>query len=108
MTNQKIPKNTPVWVNEDECKACSKCVAVCPAGVLAMKYDNTSTLGQVVTVIEPNSCIGCTDCELACPDFAIKVADKKEFKFAKLTDEAKQRAQKLKENNYKVLEDDEE
>ncbi|MDC7242599.1 MAG: 4Fe-4S binding protein [Sphaerochaetaceae bacterium] len=98
-----MPKNTPVWVNEDECKACSKCVAVCPAGVLAMKYDYTSTLGQVACVIEPNSCLGCAECELACPDFAIIVADKKDFKFAKLNDEAKQRAIKLKENDYKLL-----
>lgn len=102
----KMPENTPVWVKEDECKACSKCVAVCPAGVLAMKYDNTSTLGQVAHVIAPDSCIGCGDCELSCPDFAIRVADKKDFKFAKLSEEAKQRAEKLKENNYKILDED--
>lgn len=104
MNKSKMPKNTPVWVNEDECKACSKCVAACPAGVLAMKYEPKSTLGQVATVIAPQSCIGCTDCELACPDFAIKVANKKDFKFAKLTDESKQRAQELKDNNYKIIE----
>jgi 2-oxoglutarate ferredoxin oxidoreductase subunit delta len=40
---------------------------------------------------------------LSCPDFAIFVADKKEFKFAKLTDEAKQRSIAIKNNNYRVL-----
>ncbi len=100
-----MPENIPVWVSEDDCKACSKCVAVCPAGVLAMRYEPSSTLGSIAEVIEPDSCIGCTDCELACPDFAIHVADKKDFKFAKLTDEAKKRAELLKANDYKKLED---
>ncbi len=103
MGNLQMPENTPIWVFKDKCKACSKCVAVCPAGVLAMSYDPTSTLGQIANVIEPNSCIGCAECELACPDFAIKVADKKDFNFAKLTESSKLRALKLKENNYKIL-----
>lgn len=100
--------DVPVWVNEDQCKACSKCVAVCPAGVLAMKDEASSTLGSIVEVIEPNSCIGCSDCELACPDFAIHVADKKDFKFAKLTEDSKQRAKILKANNYKKLDNQKE
>jgi 2-oxoglutarate ferredoxin oxidoreductase subunit delta len=43
------------------------------------------------------------DCELSCPDFAIYVADKKEFKFAKLTEDAKLRGEAIKKNNYRVL-----
>jgi 2-oxoglutarate ferredoxin oxidoreductase subunit delta len=92
-----------VWVDESRCKACDICVAVCPAGVLAMRPEPTSTLGAMVSIIEPDSCIGCNDCELNCPDFAIYVADKKEYKFAKLTDEAKARAAAIIENNYRVL-----
>ncbi len=103
MAVMEAPENTPVWVDESRCKACDICVAVCPAGVLAMRPEPTSTLGAMVEIIEPDSCIGCNDCELNCPDFAIYVADKKEFKFAKLTDEAKDRAAAIKENNYKVL-----
>jgi 2-oxoglutarate ferredoxin oxidoreductase subunit delta len=53
--------------------------------------------------VASESCIGCNDCELSCPDFAIFVADKKEFKFAKLTDEAKARGEAIKKNNYRVL-----
>jgi 2-oxoglutarate ferredoxin oxidoreductase subunit delta len=99
----EAPENTPVWVDESRCKACDICVAVCPAGVLAMRPEPTSTLGAMVEIIEPDSCIGCNDCELNCPDFAIYVADKKEYKFAKLTDEAKERAAAIIENNYRVL-----
>ena len=64
-----------------------------------------STLGSMIEVVHPESCIGCNECELICPDFAIFVADKKadNVKFAKLTPEAKERAQKIKENNYRKL-----
>ncbi len=72
----KAPANTPVWVDETRCKACDVCVSVCPAGVLAMKPEPTSTLGAMVTIVSSESCIGCNDCELSCPDFAIYVADK--------------------------------
>lgn len=100
----EAPANTPVWVDENRCKACDVCVSVCPAGVLAMKQEPTSTLGALVSIIAPESCIGCMDCELSCPDFAIYVSDKKEFKFAKLTDEAKQRGEAIKKNNFRVVE----
>ena len=103
MAIMEAPANTPVWVNESRCKACDVCVSVCPAGVLAMKPEPTSTLGAMITIVASESCIGCNDCELSCPDFAIYVADKKEFKFAKLTDEAKARSEAIKKNNYRVL-----
>ncbi len=96
------PENTPVWVNENNCKACDKCVAACPAGVLAMRPEPSSTLGAMIEVVYPESCIGCRECELICPDFAIFVAEKKEFKFAKLTDESKIRAEAIKANNYRL------
>lgn len=103
MAIMEAPANTPVWVNESRCKACDVCVSVCPAGVLAMKPEPTSTLGAMITIVSSESCIGCNDCELSCPDFAIYVADKKEFKFAKLTDESKARGEAIKKNNYRVL-----
>ncbi|MDD2905462.1 MAG: 4Fe-4S dicluster domain-containing protein [Sulfurimonas sp.] len=95
--------NAPVWVNTSNCKACDICVSVCPSGVLGMKYDHTSTLGAMISIDHPESCIGCNECELSCPDFAIYVADKKDYKFAKLTDEAKARQVAIKANNYMSL-----
>lgn len=99
----QAPDNTPVWVNESRCKACDLCVSVCPTGTLAMRLDEHKVLGKMVEVLHPESCIGCQDCELHCPDFAISVADRKEFKFAKLTDEAKQRAEAIKANGYMAV-----
>ena len=99
----EYPGNVPVWVNTGNCKACDICVSVCPSGVLGMKYDSTSTLGAMISVNNPESCIGCNECELSCPDFAIYVADKNQFKFAKLTDDAKERQAAIVANNYMAL-----
>ncbi len=96
------PANTPVWVNTDRCKACDICVDACPAGVLSMQAEPTSTLGAMISVIAPESCIGCNECELTCPDFAIYVADRKEFKFAKLNDSSKARQEAIANNKYRL------
>ena len=103
MAIMEAPANTPVWIDTVRCKACDVCVSVCPAGVIAMVPEPTSTLGAMISIQNPESCIGCNDCELACPDFAIFVADKKEYKFAKLTDEAKERSEAIINNNYRAL-----
>lgn len=97
------PENTPVWVNEFRCKACNICVSYCPAGVLAMRDEVHAVLGQMIEVVHPEACIGCAECETHCPDFAIMVARRDEFKFAKLTPGAKERAQAVRANKYKKL-----
>lgn len=98
----KAPENTPVWVDNARCKACDICVDVCPAGVLAMRADPTSTLGAMVEIVAIDACIGCNECELNCPDFAIYVAEKSEYKFAKLTDASKARAEAIINNKYRL------
>ena len=98
----KAPENTPVWVDTKRCKACDICVDVCPAGVLAMQAEPSSTLGAIITIVAPDACIGCNECELSCPDFAIYVAEKSEYKFAKLTDASKLRAEAIANNNYRL------
>ena len=97
------PSNTPVWVNVSRCKACDICVSMCPAGVLGMIPAPNSTLGSMIEVVFPEACIGCKDCELHCPDFAIFVADRTEFKFAKLSDTAKERSEAVKQNKFRKL-----
>lgn len=106
MAVMEAPANTPVWVDESRCKACDICVAVCPAGVLSMRAEPSSTLGAMVDIVALDACIGCKDCELNCPDFAIYVAEKSDLEngFAKLTDEAKARAAAIIENNYRLPE----
>jgi len=101
-TVMTAPANTPVWVDTARCKACDICVDACPAGVLSMQQEPTSTLGAMISVISPDACIGCNECELTCPDFAIYVAEKKEFKFAKLTDASKARQEAIASNGYRL------
>lgn len=96
------PENTPVWVDIERCKACDLCVSVCPSGTLAMVAAPNSTLGAMISVVNPETCIGCKDCELSCPDFAIYVAEKDEFKFAKLTEESRAMAAAIKANGYRL------
>jgi 2-oxoglutarate ferredoxin oxidoreductase subunit delta len=102
MAVMTAPENTPVWVNTARCKACDICVDACPAGVLSMKADASSTLGAMIEIVAPESCIGCNECELSCPDFAIYVAEKKEYKFAKLTDASKARREAIINNRFRL------
>lgn len=92
--------DVPVWVNEKRCKGCDVCVSLCPAGVLSMRLDSKMILGKVAHVSFPKSCIGCRECEEHCPDFAIFVAEKKEFQFAKINQDAQLRAKKIKSNAF--------
>ena len=98
-----IQNGVPVWVDISRCKACDICVSRCPAGVLAMAVEPRAVLGKTIEVVHPEACIGCRECELHCPDFAIYVAEKS-FKFAKLTAESKERATAVRENKFEKLE----
>jgi 2-oxoglutarate ferredoxin oxidoreductase subunit delta len=90
-----------VWVDISRCKACDICVSLCPSGTLAMVQNLSSTQGKTIEVVEPDSCIGCRDCELHCPDFAIFVTERSaDVKFAKLTEESKSRAEAIKSNKF--------
>lgn len=55
-----------VEIIEQYCKGCNICVAFCPTNVLEMDL-------FVVKAAKPEACIACMQCELRCPDFAIKV-----------------------------------
>lgn len=103
MSKLESPANVPVWVDYNRCKSCDICVEVCPSGTLAMRIDVNSINGKIIDIVNPQSCIGCNNCELSCPDFAIHVADRKDFKFAKLTNEAKEMAMNIKANKYMTI-----
>lgn len=55
-----------ITVNSKWCKKCGLCIAFCPKKVL-----ESNGGGPLVT--RPSECIGCLQCEMHCPDFAIAV-----------------------------------
>ncbi|MFX1511402.1 MAG: 4Fe-4S dicluster domain-containing protein [Promethearchaeota archaeon] len=58
----------------DRCKGCSLCIKACHLKVLEISKTEFSDKGYPrLKVIRPNQCIGCSRCEMACPDFAIYV-----------------------------------
>lgn len=57
-----------IEIIEKYCKGCYICVEFCPKQVLELPPGEF-----VVAVKNLEACIACMQCELRCPDFAIKV-----------------------------------
>ena len=57
-----------ITLRKERCKGCNICVAFCPQKILQL--DN---LGKIY-VTDETACIACGQCELRCPDFAIRVS----------------------------------
>jgi 2-oxoglutarate ferredoxin oxidoreductase subunit delta len=49
------------------CKGCGICVAFCPKQILKINEI------EKMEIIDESQCIGCKQCELRCPDYAIFV-----------------------------------
>lgn len=61
-------------VDNERCKGCGLCVAVCPKNVLEMS-ENVNAMGYFpVCQARPEDCIFCTLCCMMCPDVAITVS----------------------------------
>ena len=72
-----------VRLDKDKCKACSKCIAACPKGLIELvPYDakhivqcNSKDKGKDVRVACKTGCIGCMICVKQCEAGAITVED---------------------------------
>lgn len=63
-----------VVIDEDRCKGCGLCVAVCPAHVLQMAESRYNIKGYPpVEVADPEACTGCGVCTVICPDVVFTV-----------------------------------
>lgn len=63
------------------CKKCGICIAFCPKHVLERKPDGYPYAAR------PDDCILCGLCDIHCPDYAITVAKKDEFREKKTVKE---------------------
>ena len=54
-------------INRKWCKKCGLCVNYCPRKVYDADPFNAPIIAQ------PQHCVGCMQCEVRCPDFAISV-----------------------------------
>ncbi len=78
-------KNGVAVVDEEKCKACGKCIDVCPRHIIALEPYKTKkhvsipcsskAKGPVVIKACSNGCIACSLCAKACPKEAITVSD---------------------------------
>lgn len=63
-----------VTFNEDICKGCELCIAVCPKKIIIMATDRINNKGyHPAVVIDMDKCTGCAACAKICPDIVIKV-----------------------------------
>ncbi len=63
-----------VTINQNVCKGCELCSAVCPRQILALSKEKLNAKGyHPMEVVEPEKCTGCASCAVMCPDCAIEV-----------------------------------
>ena len=56
----------------EECKGCELCVEACPQDCLVMSPD-LNRKGYHYTMLASDTCTGCINCALVCPDAVITV-----------------------------------
>jgi 2-oxoglutarate ferredoxin oxidoreductase subunit delta len=67
-----------VAIDEDRCKGCGLCVAVCPTHTLQMAEGRFNIKGYPpVEVADPETCTGCAVCAVICPDVVFTVYRRK-------------------------------
>ncbi len=63
-----------IVINEDRCKGCELCTAVCPKDLIHMAVYFTPRGYRPAALVDPNGqCTGCLLCSTICPDVAITV-----------------------------------
>lgn len=63
-----------VTFNEDRCKGCRLCTAVCPKKIVLIDTEKLNIKGfHPAGVKDMDQCIGCAFCATICPDCVITV-----------------------------------
>jgi len=76
-TSPKKKATEAILIDEQYCKGCFLCIAVCPKKVLA-RGEKRSRAGYSMPQVENlGACISCALCEMTCPDLALTVVQEK-------------------------------
>ncbi|PWM24529.1 MAG: 2-oxoacid:acceptor oxidoreductase [Oscillospiraceae bacterium] len=63
-----------ILFDQDRCKGCELCTAVCPRGVIRIDSAVTNRKGyHPAAAAEPDRCVACGNCARICPDSIITV-----------------------------------
>ncbi|UCF08851.1 MAG: 4Fe-4S dicluster domain-containing protein [Thermoplasmata archaeon] len=62
-------------IEEERCKGCGLCVAVCPKKVLEISGEVSPKGYFPAYQARPEDCVFCTTCCLMCPDVAITIIE---------------------------------
>ncbi|MCF8041299.1 MAG: 4Fe-4S binding protein [Desulfarculaceae bacterium] len=62
-----------IEIDNDFCKGCHLCIAVCPQEVLEISKVRSGKGYLVPRVARVDDCTGCLQCEMTCPDLSITV-----------------------------------
>jgi 2-oxoglutarate ferredoxin oxidoreductase subunit delta len=76
-TSPKKKATKEILIDDQYCKGCCLCIAVCPRKVLS-RGDRRSRAGYAMPQITHlQECISCMLCEMTCPDMALTVVQEK-------------------------------
>lgn len=64
-----------VFVNENACKGCGICIAMCPVKILTFSEDFNDMGVRYPRVLDQTQCVNCKNCMIYCPDFAMVVTE---------------------------------
>ncbi len=64
-----------IFIDQERCKGCGLCPAVCPQEVIAIAEDVLNAMGyHPASLVDPDEkCTGCAVCAVICPDVCITV-----------------------------------
>lgn len=64
-----------IIIDQDRCKGCGLCPAVCPQGIIHIDEDKLNAKGyHPAALMDPDGqCTGCAICTVICPDVCITV-----------------------------------